>query len=645
MQQAILLSPLLGALICGLFWRLLGQVAAQWLAIGLVAISTLLCVLIYVGFNGATQTVFLADWVRSGTLDMAWTFRVDSLSAPMIVAVSGITTLILSYSVSFMRWDAVLAGEPPYRPRFCSFLALQSFAMLLLLVADDLGQLAVGWGLLNVTGYLLTSFYFKKPSVVQAGTKVFVTNRIADTLLLLALVICFSVTDSMRFDDIFAVLSERNDKSMIFLGMEWRAVNLLSVLLVLAASVRAGQVLFHTWVSDASEAPLPAVAMITALTTTVAAVFVLLRMSPVLAFSPESLMILKFIGATTMIFAALVACVQTNIHRILVFASLAQLGFVLTIIGLGFFKLALVALLAFVIFQTMLFLAAGLVTKSANDECDLARLGGLRRSLPMSCVLMNFAVLGSLGVGVPFSDIGLTGFVAKNHAIVASSGQPLFWLFLLATFLFSLFSWRLVFLVFWGSYRGEETEQNSISEPAWLMRTCVLVLALAVLLSGVGPGGAILSDTAEWVGKSENHNAHLITNEGATTWSSLALMLVSLAGFFAALWAYIIQPDLPSRLAKSFAPVHRFLLQAGHFSALYKRIFVDPVNAMGDAIAEKAEAGVIDRIVNNTGTSAVPKLHRLAGRLQSGYLATYVVTMLVGLAILITWVGVIGWVN
>ncbi|MEL6996092.1 MAG: proton-conducting transporter membrane subunit [Pseudomonadota bacterium] len=638
MHQAILLSPLIGALICGLFWRLLGQITAVWIAAGFMLLSAVLSWLIFLGLGGGTQTVFLADWVRSGTLDMAWNFRVDGLSAPLLVCVTSLSALLVIYSISFMRWDATLVSSGPYRPRFCAFLAFQSFAMTLFIASEDLGQLLVGWGLLGVGTYLLTGFYAQKSGVAQTANAGFVTNRIADALLLLAVILCFAQTDSMRFNDIFDVLAENSGQSVEFLGMAWNTAELLSALFVLAACIRAGQVVFHTWLAGATDAPLPAVAMVTALTTFIAAGFLLLRMAPIMLLAENAMWLLTAIGAVSAIFAALVACAQSDVSRALVFVAASQMGFLLTVLGLGLFQFALLDLLAFSVSQALLWLSVGAAVKAASDARELKMLHGLRRNLPFSCTTMVIAALAAAGFGIPFSQIGITGFVAKDAAIAVSHAEGIVWALLLAASLISFAVWRLVFRIFWGAPATQD-----IAEPSLLMRTCIGLLAVAALLSSIGPGAAMLKAAADWTGAPDAQAAIQIAFDQAPRWSHMGLLAAASAGFFGALLAYVIAPSLASVLAKSLGPLHGFLKSAGYVDKIFAKAIIGPVKATGELIATKPESGILENVIK--GADALPRLHRLAGRMQSGYLATYVFTLVMGLGVLITWVSVIGWAN
>src|SRR3954466_9571148 len=446
---AIVFLPLLGFLIAGLFGRFIGARPSEVVTTSLLFVSLLFSWIIFaqVGFGTAETSVpVLGNWFTSGTLKVDWALRVDTLTAVMLVAVATVSALVHLYSIGYMHDD-------PSRPRFFAFLSLFTFAMLMLVTADNLVQMFFGWEGVGLASYLLIGFWYKKPSANAAAIKAFVVNRVGDFGFALGIFLVFVLTNSVAFETIFAAAPGLAGKQIHVFGMNTDAMTIACLLLFMGAMGKSAQFLLHTWLPDAMEGPTPVSALIHAATMVTAGVFMVARLSPLFELAPNAQAFVMFIGATTAMFAATVGLVQNDIKRIVAYSTCSQLGYMFAAMGAGAYSVGMFHLFTHAFFKALLFLGSGSVIVAMHHEQDIRNMGGLRRYIPFTAGMM---AIGTLALtGFPFT----AGYFSKDAIIEAAYASPrpgaayAFLCTVIAAFMTSFYSWRLYFLTFEGAPR------------------------------------------------------------------------------------------------------------------------------------------------------------------------------------------------
>ncbi|HBD92329.1 MAG TPA: NADH-quinone oxidoreductase subunit L [Gemmobacter sp.] len=456
MATIILLAPLVGALICGFGWRFFGEFAGQVIATALVFLAAILSWVIFLGFDGETQQIVLLRWIESGSLATEWAIRLDRLTAIMLVVVNSVSALVHLYSFGYMAHDDNWHEGEHYKARFFAYLSFFTFAMLTLITSDNLVQMFFGWEGVGVASYLLIGFYYRKPSANAAAMKAFIVNRVGDFGFALGIFALFFLTDSIRFDDVFAAAPGLAETSLGFLWTEWNAANLIGVLLFIGAMGKSAQLGLHTWLPDAMEGPTPVSALIHAATMVTAGVFLVCRMSPVFEYAPQATAFITVLGATTAFFAATVGLVQNDIKRVIAYSTCSQLGYMFVAAGVGAYPVAMFHLFTHAFFKAMLFLGAGSVIHATHHEQDMRNYGGLRKKIPLTFWAMMIGTLAITGVGIPLTHFGFAGFLSKDAVIESAyvGSDYAFWLLVIAACMTSFYSWRLMFLTFYGESRA-----------------------------------------------------------------------------------------------------------------------------------------------------------------------------------------------
>jgi NADH-quinone oxidoreductase subunit L len=631
MYQAIVFLPLLGAIFAGLFGRLIGARASEVVTTTLVLITMLLSFIAFyqVALQGQEERIELVRWIDSGALKSAWSLRIDTLTAVMLVVVTTVSGLVHLYSISYME-------EDPHRPRFFAFLSLFTFAMLALVTADDFLQLFFGWESVGLMSYLLIGFWYHKPSANAAAIKAFIVNRVGDFGFALGIFAVFTLFNSIQYDTVFASAPDQVGKTMEFLGMQIDALTLICLLLFMGATGKSAQFLLHTWLPDAMEGPTPVSALIHAATMVTAGVFMVARLSPLFELAPIALGFVTIIGATTAFFAATVGLVQTDIKRVVAYSTCSQLGYMFAAEGVGDYGAGIFHLFTHASFKALLFLGAGAVIHALHHEQDMRRMGALRKVLPFTWAMM---LIGTLSLtGFPFT----AGFVSKDAIIEATYaahskvGLYAFVLTLLSAVLTSLYSWRLMFLTFEGKPREKPEVLEHAHEPPWTMGVPLVLLALGALLTGglfahlfIGEGQAEF-----WRGSLVTHGE---AHHEAPLWVMLAPTLAMAGGFAVAWYFYITNPLVPFGLAKRFRWAYLFLRNGWYFDALYDALFVRPAKRFGRFLWKTGDGTVIDGIGPDGVAARVIDITNRVVKLQSGYIYHYAFAMLLGVAALITY--------
>jgi NADH-quinone oxidoreductase subunit L len=647
MTTIILFAPLVGAILCGFGYKWLGERAALVVATSLLFLAMILAWVVFLTFDGETERVALFPWIQSGTLAVDWGIRLDRMTAIMLVVVTTVSALVHLYSFGYMDHDANWKPGESYQPRFFAYLSFFTFAMLMLVTADNLLQMFFGWEGVGVASYLLIGFYYRKTSANAAAIKAFVVNRVGDFGFLMGIFALYLLVDSIWFDDIFAAAPTLAETQLRFLWRDWNAAEVVSVLLFIGAMGKSAQLFLHTWLPDAMEGPTPVSALIHAATMVTAGVFLVCRMSPVLEWAPYALTFVTVIGALTAFFAATVGLVQNDIKRVIAYSTCSQLGFMFVAAGVGAYPAAMFHLFTHAWFKAMLFLGAGSVIHAMHHEQDMRNYGGLRHKIPYTFWAMVIGTLAITGVGIPLTYIGFSGFLSKDAIIESAwAGGQLsdglaFWLLLFTALMTSFYSWRLIFMTFFGAPRGDHHAHDHAHESPRTMLIPLAALAVGSVVAGmVWYEDFFGHHYAEWFGPSiffgpENHVIH--DAHEAPAWVKASPFVAMLIGLGLSYLFYIVNPELPKALARQQRGLYLFLLNKWYFDELYDRLFVRPAFWLGRLLWKKGDGATIDGGINGVALGLVPWVTRLAGRVQSGYVFHYAFAMVLGLVAITLW--------
>jgi len=644
--QAIVFLPLAGAIIAGFFGRAIGPRPAELITTAFLIIAAVLSWIVFVrvGLGGETAKVTLLRWITSGELDVAWAIRVDTLTAVMLVVVTTVSALVHLYSIGYMH-------EDDSRERFFAYLSLFTFAMLMLVTSDNLLQMFFGWEGVGLASYLLIGFWYKKPSANAAAIKAFVVNRVGDFGFALGIFGLFFVFNSIQLDTVFQQAPTVAGQTMNFLGYQVDILTLLCLLLFMGAMGKSAQFLLHTWLPDAMEGPTPVSALIHAATMVTAGVFMVARLSPVFEYAPVALAVVTLVGAITAFFAATVGLVQNDIKRVIAYSTCSQLGYMFVACGLGAYAAGVFHLFTHAFFKALLFLGAGSVIHAMHHEQDMRNMGGLASKIRLTWIMMLIGTLALTGVGIP-GVAGFAGFYSKDAIIEAAHAAHTpynyaFWMLVVAAFMTSFYSWRLMFMTFHGKTRADHETYDHAHESPPVMLVPLFVLAVGAVLAGIvfykffigtGYHGAPDPYKAFWGAAIHEAKGNHILHElhdvpGWVPWSPFVAML----GGLALAWLYYIKaPWLPEATARAFRPLYLFLLNKWYFDELYDWLFVRPASALGRLLWKRGDGATIDGLIDGTANSVQRVTGRVV-RLQTGYVYHYAFAMMIGVALLITY--------
>jgi NADH-quinone oxidoreductase subunit L len=673
--QLCVFLPLLAALIAGLGRNVIGKTAAKLLTTAALLVSAACgwATFLSVGLGGAPAfTVHVLDWINTGDLSVEWAFKVDALTSVMLVVVTTVSSLVHIYSWGYM-------DEDPDQPRFFAYLSLFTFAMLMLVTADNLVQMFFGWEGVGLASYLLIGFWYYKPSANAAAIKAFVVNRVGDFGFSLGIFGTFLVFKTVNLDAILAASPHMAGASFLFLGHQVDVMTTLCLLLFVGAMGKSAQLGLHTWLPDAMEGPTPVSALIHAATMVTAGVFMVCRLSPMFVTAPAALTVVTYVGAATCFFAATVACVQNDIKRVIAYSTCSQLGYMFFAAGVGAFGASMFHLFTHAFFKALLFLGAGSVIHAMHHEQDMRFYGGLRKHIPLTFWAMTIGTLALTGFYYFAGYYSKDAIIESAFASGTEAGAIAGTVGVFVAFLTSFYSWRLAFLTFFGAPRwaGSEHIQHAVHdahghdahghddhahahddhahdhhdgtagyhphESPWSMLLPLAVLSVGAMFAGfVFHGYFTGAETAPgfWAG-SLSFSAHLAeAMERLPTAITLAPGIAMALGFVLAWQMYIRNPSAPAKLAAMFYVLYDFLLHKWYFDELYDAIFVRPAFAIGRFLWHRGDEGVIDRFGPDGVARAVVESAGAARKFQTGYVYSYALAMLIGVAAVVTWVVV-----
>jgi len=611
-----------------------GSRPAEFITSGFLIISAILSWIAFfsVGLGDIEmERVQILQWFASGTLAVDWAFRIDTLTVVMLVVVTTVSSVVHVYSIGYMRHD-------PYRPRFFAYLSFFTFAMLALVTADNLVQLFFGWEGVGLASYLLIGFWFYKPAANAAAIKAFIVNRIGDFGFALGIFAVFFLFNSVELETIFANAPSVAGTSFHFLSWELDTMTVICLLLFMGAMGKSAQFLLHTWLPDAMEGPTPVSALIHAATMVTAGVFMVARLSPLFELSPFALTFVTFIGATTCFFAATIGTVQNDIKRVVAYSTCSQLGYMFAAMGVGAYSVGMFHLFTHAFFKALLFLACGSVITAMHEEQDMRRMGGLRTRLPVTYWMM---VIGALALtGFPLT----AGYFSKDAIIEATevSDNPLagyaYVLTLSAALLTAFYIWRLIFVAFHGKPRISADLLKRVHEQPWVMLGPMMVLAVGALFAGLVFHGLFIGEEHSKISLAlvtENHLLELMHE--IPSWEKWLPTLMMVIGVAVTYYWYVVNPEIPRRLARRHAILYKFLLNKWYFDELYDILFVRSAKWLGSFLWKKGDGWLIDGFGPDGVSARVLDVTARVVRLQTGYLYHYAFAMLIGIALLITW--------
>ena len=634
MLYLILFLPLLGSFISAFFYKKIGDKTCQILTSALIVIAAILSSIILLDTikTGKTYEYPIFNWITSGTLKLHWSIYVDSLTAVMLVVVNSVSALVHIYSIGYMSHD-------PHKPRFMSYLSLFTFMMLSLITADNFLQLFFGWEGVGLASYLLIGFWFKKESANNASMKAFIVNRVGDLGLLIAMFLIFKTFGTLTFSEVFTQAAEQSKNTIKIFGGEFNLITTICVFLFIGAMGKSAQIILHTWLPDAMEGPTPVSALIHAATMVTAGVFLVARCSPLFEYSQYALNLVAFVGATTAIFAATVAIVQTDIKRIIAYSTCSQLGYMFFAAGMGAYNIAIFHLFTHAFFKALLFLGAGSVIHAFHDEQNIEKMGGVWKKIPMTYALM---VIGTLALtGFPL----LAGFYSKD-AIIESAyfskslfAGYAFVIGLTTAFITSVYSWRLIFKTFHGKYNNAMSF-DKVHESGLVMIIPLIVLAIGAIFSGYVFHEIFIGENTKFWGKAIFFLKQT-THGHPPLWLLILIPTLVISAIPLSFILFLKRKDIVENFINSQKPLYNFLVKKWYFDELYDLIFVRPFRSIGNFLWQRGDVKTIDAYGPDGIARVVKNLSDRASSMQSGYLYHYATILLIGLIIIVTFLIII----
>ncbi len=687
MEFLAVFLPLFAFLIAGIFGKKIGDTGCQVVTCGAVILAALLSIILFreVAMGDAEDyTLHLSSWIASGDFSVDWAIRVDTLSVVMMCVINIVSACVHVYSVGYMSHDAA-------KGRFMAYLSLFTFAMLMLVSADNLLQLFFGWEGVGLASYLLIGFWNHKHSANAAAQKAFIVNRVGDFGFALGIFAIFAIFGAIDFDTIFTQAPLEAQTYFSFFGHEVHAMTLVCLLLFVGAVGKSAQLGLHTWLPDAMEGPTPVSALIHAATMVTAGVFLVARMSPLYEFAPAALMVVAIVGATTAFVAATIGLTQFDIKRVIAYSTMSQLGYMFFALGVSAYGAAMFHLMTHAFFKALLFLGAGSVIHAMSDEQDMRKMGGIYKKIPMTYGLMW---IGSLALaGIPF----FSGYYSKDIVLEAAwadqtgFGHYAYWIGIAAALMTAFYSFRLNFMTFHGKQRASEKVMSHVHESPAVMLAPLVVLATGAILAGgifyqsfVGssahhaPGHEIehveveaheviestdaqehpaeeLADESfhvdaalpavPWAKESFWGNSIFVTPENDTVeaahnvpfWVKKLPLLMGVLGILLAYLFYIRYPSLPLSTKSNFAWLHTLFYHKWYFDELYALVFVKNAKRLGHVFWEVIDQNIIDRLGPNGSAKASKAMAGVLSRFQSGFVYQYAFLMILAVIGILSW--------
>ena len=631
MEYAIIFLPLIGS-IFGYLGRSINKLFSEIFTSLLVSVSAIFSIIVF--WNGIQINNYdnykIFEWISSGDFVANWSINLDPLSSVMLVVVTFVSSLVHIYSIGYMSHD-------PHKPRFMSYLSLFTFSMLVLVVSDNFLQLFFGWEGVGLCSYLLIGFWYKKETANDAAIKAFIVNRIGDFGLAIGIFLIFFFFGSINFEEVFQATPEFVETKLLFFGFEFSLITLICLFLFIGAMGKSAQFLLHTWLPDAMEGPTPVSALIHAATMVTAGVFLVVRCSPLFEFSQVALNIVAIVGMVTAIFAASVALVQNDIKKIVAYSTCRQLGYMFFAAGVGAYHVAIFHLFTHAFFKALLFLGSGSVIHAFNNEQDIRNMGGVRKKLPFTYVFM---LIGTLALtGFPF----LSGFYSKDAIIEFAylSNSPLgnytVIVGILTAFLTSIYSWRLFFKTFHGSYNNKSMSIHETHESPLTMLVPLFLLGIGALFAGFLFKETFIGNNSNEFWQTSIFFINEIKHDHIPLWLLLITPILVTIAIPLSFYYYISNTKILEEIKNNTLPLYNFLLNKWYIDELYDSLFIKPTKKIGSFFWKKGDIGTIDRFGPDGISKLIKIISNKAGRIQTGFIYDYAFVMLIGLSILLTY--------
>ncbi len=642
---AIVLAPLIGAIVAGLFGKQIGRKGAHWVTTLGVAISFVLSVYIFKQLTMDGVEIFngtIYRWAQIGQINFEVGFLVDNLTAMMMVVVTFVSLMVHIYTIGYMKDD------PGYQ-RFFSYIALFTFSMLMLVMANNFLQLFFGWEAVGLVSYLLIGFWFKKPTAIYANMKAFLVNRVGDFGFLLGIAGVMSYFGTLDYNTVFSNVESfaaTNTTLNVWGDTQWSAISMITIGLFIGAMGKSAQVPLHVWLPDSMEGPTPISALIHAATMVTAGVFMVARMSPLFEFSETALSMVLIVGATTALFMGFLGVVQNDIKRVIAYSTLSQLGYMVVALGASAYAAGVFHLMTHAFFKALLFLAAGSVIIGMHHEQDMRKMGGLRKYMPITYITMMIGALALIGTPL------FSGFYSKDMIIEAAAESQIwgsgyaYFAVISSVFVTALYTFRLIFLVFHGKERFDEHTRQHLKESPAVVWVPLVLLAIPSVIAGAYYIEPMLFGDF-FTGSIVVHESHNVLAElssefdgplamAAHAFTALPLYLV-LAGVLTAWLLYYKYTDIPAKIADKTSAIYSLLINKYYFDEFNQKVFADGGVRLGSTLSKWGDQVVIDGIVVNGSANFVGRLAGWLRGLQTGFLNQYAFAMLLGLLGFFSW--------
>ena len=631
MEYAVIFLPLLGSII-GYLGKSLIKYFSEIITSLFVSVSSVLSIILF--WNGIQKNSYgnyqIAEWISSGNFIANWSINIDPLSSVMLIVVTFISALVHIYSIGYMSHD-------PHKPRFMSYLSLFTFSMLVLVVSDNFLQLFFGWEGVGLCSYLLIGFWSKKDSANNAAIKAFIVNRVGDFGLAIGIFLIFFYFGTINFKEVFDLAPELVEKKLVFFGFETTLITLICLFLFIGAMGKSAQFLLHTWLPDAMEGPTPVSALIHAATMVTAGVFLVVRCSPLFEYSQIALNVVTIVGMFTAIFAASVALVQNDIKKIVAYSTCSQLGYMFFAAGIGAYHVAMFHLFTHAFFKALLFLGSGSVIHAFKDEQDIRNMGGVRKKLPYTYVFM---LIGTLALtGFPF----LSGFYSKDAIIEfaylrnSSLGNYAATIGIFTAFLTSLYSWRLFFKTFHGSYNNKKISIDETHESPIIMLVPLFFLSIGAIFAGYYFKETFIGHHSNDFWQASIFFLNEIKHDPIPSWFLLLTPILVTISIPISFYYFVTNTKILEDFKKTNLPLYNFLLNKWFIDELYELIFIKPAKKIGSFFWKQGDQGIIDRFGPDGISKLIKKISDKASLFQTGFIYDYAFAMLIGLSILLTY--------
>ncbi len=632
MEYAVLFLPLVASIISGFFGKIIGDRLSQLVTCLFVFISAILSIVIFykVLITGYENNLIISTWLSSGSLNVNWSIKIDTLSSVMLLVVTSISFLVHIYSIGYMSHD-------PNKPRFMSYLSLFTFSMLTLVTSDNFLQLFFGWEGVGLCSYFLIGFWYKKESANAAAIKAFLVNRVGDFGFALGIFLIFYIFGNINYIEVFNQVPLIKDQEISLIGLKINSINLICILLFIGAMGKSAQIFLHTWLPDAMEGPTPVSALIHAATMVTAGVFLVVRCSPIFEYSELALSLITIIGMTTAIFAASVALVQNDIKKIIAYSTCSQLGYMFFAAGVGAYNVAMFHLFTHAFFKALLFLGSGSVIHAFKNEQDITKMGGVWKNLPYT---YTFMIIGTLALtGFPF----LSGYYSKDAIIefaYLSGNATGYWaatVGIFTAFLTSIYSWRLIFKTFHGDYNNKNIEIKNIHESS-----LIILIPLFILSLGAVGSGFIFKDL--FIGYEKTYSfwgesilfLEPLSNNHPPYWFIILTPVLVVLSIPISFYIFIKNKKVTEELVYMNKPMYNFLIKKWYFDELYQFILINPSKKLGIFLWKKIDLAFIDKFGPDGISSLIKSFSFKAVKFQSGFVYQYAFVMLIGFSLFLT---------